>query len=149
MKKNSNRLIRINQEVKHDLTTILREDIKDPRVSPLTSIVKVDVTADLKFCKVYVSVMGDEFAQKETIEGLKSSAGHIRSELAHRTNLRNTPQLSFILDHSIEYGVEISALIDKVVQTDQQNELEADLKTDKIESEIEEVDTKEDKEVNE
>jgi ribosome-binding factor A len=93
--------------------------------------------------------MGDEFAQKETIEGLKSSAGHIRSELAHRTNLRNTPQLSFILDHSIEYGVEISALIDKVVQTDQQNELEADLKTDKIESEIEEVDTKEDKEVNE
>ncbi|MCF8019996.1 MAG: 30S ribosome-binding factor RbfA [Vallitaleaceae bacterium] len=139
MKKNSNRLIRINQEVKHDLTTILREDIKDPRVSPLTSIVKVDVTADLKFCKVYVSVMGDEFAQKETIEGLKSSAGHIRSELAHRTNLRNTPQLSFILDHSIEYGVEISSLIDKVIQTDQQNEVEDDLDTNKMETEDKEV----------
>jgi ribosome-binding factor A len=118
MKKNSNRLIRINQEVKHDLTTILREDLKDPRVSPLTSIVMVDVTPDLKFCKVFVSVMGDERAQKETMEGLKSSAGHIRSELAHRTNLRNTPQLSFVIDHSIEHGVEISALIDKVIYPD-------------------------------
>ncbi len=119
MKKNSNRLIRINQEVMHDLTNILREDLKDPRVSPLTSVVKVDTTADLKFCKVYVSVMGEEREQKDTMEGLKSSAGHIRSELAHRTNLRNTPQLSFILDHSIEYGVEISALIDKVVRHDE------------------------------
>ncbi len=119
MKKNSNRLIRINQEVMHDLTTILREDLKDPRVSPLTSVVKVDTTADLKFCKVYVSVMGKEREQKDTMEGLKSSAGHIRSELAHRTNLRNTPQLSFVLDHSIEYGVEISALIDKVVRHDE------------------------------
>ncbi|MDF1616362.1 30S ribosome-binding factor RbfA [Petrocella sp. FN5] len=146
MKKNSNRLIRINQEVKHDLTTILREDIKDPRVSPLTSIVKVDVTADLKFCKVYVSVMGDASDQKETIEGLKSSAGHIRSELAHRTNLRNTPQLSFILDHSIEYGVEISALIDKVVQTDQDKEVEDNVETEGTENEIEAL---EDKEVHE
>ena len=119
MKKNSNRLIRINQEVMHDLTNILREDLKDPRVSPLTSVVKVDTTADLKFCKVYVSVMGEEREQKDTMEGLKSSAGHIRSELAHRTNLRNTPQLSFVLDHSIEYGVEISALIDKVVRHDE------------------------------
>lgn len=115
MKKNSNRLIRINQEVMHDLTNILRGDLKDPRVSPLTSVVKVDTTADLKFCKVYVSVMGEEREQKDTMEGLKSSAGHIRSELAHRTNLRNTPQLSFVLDHSIEYGAEISALIDKVL----------------------------------
>lgn len=119
MKKNSNRLIRINQEVMHDLSNILREDLKDPRVSPLTSVVKVDTTADLKFCKVYVSVMGEEREQKETMEGLKSSAGHIRSELAHRTNLRNTPQLSFVLDHSIEYGVEISALIDKVLHHDE------------------------------
>lgn len=120
MKKNSNRLIRINQEVMHDLSNILREDLKDPRVSPLTSVVKVDTTADLKFCKVYVSVMGDEREQKETMVGLKSSSGHIRSELAHRTNLRNTPQLSFVLDHSIEYGVEISALIDKVLHHDEE-----------------------------
>lgn len=118
MKKNSNRLIRINQEVHNDLSNILRGDLKDPRISPLTSIVKVDVTADLKFCKVFVSVMGDEKEQKATMEGLKSSSGHIRSELAHRTNLRNTPQLTFIIDHSIEYGVEISTLIDQVIRHD-------------------------------
>jgi len=122
MRKNSNRLIRINQEVMFDLSNILRGDLKDPRISPLASIVKVDTTPDLKFCKVYVSVMGDEKEQKETLEGLKSSAGHIRSELAHRTNLRNTPQLTFVIDHSIEYGVEISALIDKVVRHDDEEE---------------------------
>lgn len=115
MKKNSNRLVRINQEVQFDLSNIIREDLKDPRISPMTSIVKVDVTPDLKYCKVFISVLGDEAVQKETMEGLKSSAGHIRSELAHRTNLRNTPQLTFVLDHSIEYGAQISALIDKVI----------------------------------
>lgn len=115
MKRNSNRLIRINQEVKQDLCNILRTDLKDPRISALASIVKVDVKPDLKFCKIYISVMGTDKEQKETLEGLKSSAGHIRSELAHRTNLRNTPQLTFILDHSIAYGVEISALIDEVI----------------------------------
>lgn len=122
MRKNSNRLVRINQEVMFDLSNILRGDLKDPRISPLTSIVKVDTTPDLKFCKVYVSVMGDDREQKATMEGLKNSAGHIRSELAHRTNLRNTPQLTFVLDHSIEYGVEISALIDKVVHHDEEEE---------------------------
>lgn len=122
MRKNSNRLIRINQELMFDLSNIFREDLKDPRIDPLTSIVKVDTTPDLKFCKVFVSVMGDEKAQKETMEGLKNSAGHIRSELAHRTNLRNTPQLTFVLDHSIEYGVEISHLIDQVVKHDEDEE---------------------------
>lgn len=122
MKKNSNRLIRINQELMYDLSNILRGDLKDPRIDPMTTIVKVDATADLKFCKVYVSVLGDEKAQKYTLEGLKRSSGHIRSELAHRTNLRNTPQLSFVMDHSIEYGVEISALIDKVVKHDNEEE---------------------------
>lgn len=120
MRKNSNRLIRINQEVQNDLSNIIRGDLKDPRISPLTTIVKVDVTPDLKFCKVYVSVMGEDKEQNDTIDGLKSSAGHIRSELAHRTNLRNTPQLTFVLDHSIEYGVEISSLIDKVVKHDEE-----------------------------
>lgn len=122
MRKNSNRLIRINQELMFDLSNIFREDLKDPRIDPLTSIVKVDTTPDLKFCKVYVSVMGDDKAQKDTLEGLKNSAGHIRSELARRTNLRNTPQLTFVMDHSIEYGVEISHLIDQVVKHDEEEE---------------------------
>ncbi len=122
MRKNSNRIIRINQEVMNELSSILRGDLKDPRISALTTIVKVDTTPDLKFCKVYVSVMGDEREQKERVEGIKSSGGHIRSELAHRINLRSTPQLTFVIDHSIEYGVEISALIDKVVRHDEEEE---------------------------
>ncbi len=121
MRKNSNRLIRINQEVMFDLSNILRGDLKDPRIDPMTTIVKVDTTPDLKFCKVYVSVLGDQKAQDGTLEGLKSSAGHIRSELAKRTNLRNTPKLTFVMDHSIEYGVEISSLIDQVVKHDDED----------------------------
>ena len=124
MKKNSNRLIRINQEVMQDLTAIIRGDLKDPRIHPLTSVVSVDVTPDLKYCKVFVSVLGDERAQKETLEGLKNSAGHIRTELAHRTNLRNTPQLSFVMDHSIEYGVEMTAKIDHLREQEAANAAE-------------------------
>lgn len=114
-------MIRINGEILHDLANILREDIKDPRVSPLTTVVKVDTTPDLKYCKVSVSVYGDDKAKVDTLEGLKNSAGHIRSELAHRTNLRNTPKLTFVLDDSIEYAQKISSLIDSVAKKDEDN----------------------------
>ncbi len=112
-------MIRINQEILQDLSVIIRQDLKDPRISPLTTVVKVDTTPDLKYCKVAISVYGDEKAKKDTMEGLKNSAGHIRTELAHRTNLRNTPKLSFVLDDSIEYAQKISSLIDSVVDKDE------------------------------
>ena len=114
MRKNSIKNTRINGEVQKELGNIIRGDIKDPRISPLTSVVAVEVAPDLKSCKVYISVLGDEEAQKDTIKGLKSAEGYIRTKLAKSINLRNTPQLTFVLDQSIEYGVNMSKLIDEV-----------------------------------
>ena len=116
MRKNSIKNTRINIEVQRELSEIIRSGIKDPRIHPMTSVVSADVTPDLKYCKVYISVLGDENAQKSTMEGLKSAEGFVRRELARRVNLRNTPELKFILDQSIEYGVNMSHLIDEVTR---------------------------------
>ena len=119
MRKNSIKNTRINGEVQRELANIIRGGIKDPRISPLTSVVAVEVAPDLKTCKAYISVLGDSEAQKATLEGLKSAEGYIRRELAHTVNLRNTPEIRFILDQSIEYGVTMTKLIDDVVKTEQ------------------------------
>lgn len=114
MRKNSMKNTRINGEVQRELAEIIRGDLKDPRVSPLTSVVSVEVAPDLKTCKAWISVYGDEQVQKDTIAGLKSAEGYIRRELAARINLRNTPEIRFIADQSIEHGVRMSRLIDEV-----------------------------------
>ncbi len=116
MRKNSIKNTRVNAEVQRELCNILRDGIKDPRVAPMTSVVAVEVAPDLKTCKAYISVLGDEKAQKDTIRGLQSAEGYIRRELAHRVNLRNTPEIRFIVDQSIEYGVNISRKIDEVTR---------------------------------
>lgn len=116
MRKNSIKNTRINIEVQRELSEIIRSGIKDPRIHPMTSVVSVEVTPDLKYCKAYISVLGNEDAGKATIEGLKSAEGFVRRELARRVNLRNTPQIKFILDQSIEYGVNMSHLIDEVTK---------------------------------
>ena len=121
MRKNSNKNTRINGEVQRELANIIRGGIKDPRISPLTSVVAVEVAPDLKTCKAYISVLGDSEAQKATLEGLKSAEGYIRRELAHTVNLRNTPEIRFILDQSIEYGVHMSKIIDEVTAKDDEN----------------------------
>ena len=113
MRKNSVKNIRINAEVMRELSQIIRET-KDPRIHPLTSIVAVDVATDLKTCKVYVSVMGKEEDRERTSAGLKSAEGYIRRELAHRLNLRNTPELRFIMDTSIEDAMAMMKIIDEV-----------------------------------
>ena len=115
MRKNSIKNTRINMEVQRELSQIIRSEIKDPRIHPLTSVVAVEVTPDLKYCKAYISVLGDEEAGKATIEGLRSAASFVRRELAHRVNLRNTPEIKFILDQSIEYGVNMSKKINDVM----------------------------------
>ncbi|MBE5948325.1 MAG: 30S ribosome-binding factor RbfA [Lachnospiraceae bacterium] len=114
MRKNSIKNTRINGEVQKELGNIIRGEIKDPRISPLTSVVAVEVAPDLKHCKAYISVLGDEEAQKNTVKGLKSAEGFIRTKLAKAINLRNTPEITFVLDQSIEYGVNMSRLIDEV-----------------------------------
>lgn len=114
MRKNSIKNTRINGEVLKELSNIIRGEIKDPRIHPMTSVVAVEVSPDLKTCKAYISVLGDEQAQKNTIKGLKNAEGFIRSKLAKNINLRNTPEITFVPDQSIEYGVNMSRLIDEV-----------------------------------
>lgn len=114
MRKNSIKNTRINGEVMRELSNIIRSEIKDPRINPMTSVVSVEVTPDLKLCRAYISVLGDEESQKSTLEGLRSAEGYIRRQLASTINLRNTPEVKFILDQSIEYGVNMSRLIDEV-----------------------------------
>lgn len=114
MRKNSIKMTRVNNEVLRELSNIIRSEIKDPRINPMTSVVAVDVAPDLKTCKAYISVLGDKDSQDSTITGLKSAASYIRILLAKTVNLRNTPEITFILDQSIEYGVNMSRLIDEV-----------------------------------
>lgn len=116
MRKNSVKNIRVNSEVMRELSVIIREDIKDPRISSMASVVAVEVTPDLKYAKAYISVLGSEEEQKATIDGLKSAEGYIRRQLAQRVNLRNTPELTFVLDQSIEYGIKMSKKIDEVTK---------------------------------
>lgn len=115
MRKNSIKNTRINQEVQKELSVLIARELKDPRIHPMTSIVNVEVAPDLKAAKVFVSVLGDEEAQKNTLKGLKSAAPFLRGQLARTINLRNTPELTFIIDQSIEYGVAMSKLIDEVI----------------------------------
>lgn len=103
--------------MQRELSNILRGGIKDPRVAPWTSVVAAEVAPDLKTCKVYVSVLGDKKAQEDTLAGLESAVGYIRRELARTLNMRNTPEIRFVLDQSIEYGVNMSRKIDEVTKT--------------------------------
>ncbi len=112
--KNSTRMIRINDEIRKEVSEILRSELKDPRIGTITSVLKVETTNDLKYCKVYVSILGDEDKKKETIEVLKNASGYIRKLIAERINLRCTPEFKFILDDSLEYGIKISKLIDEI-----------------------------------
>lgn len=120
MRKNSVKNTRINGEVQRVLAQIIRGEIKDPRIAPMTSVVAVEVAPDLKTCKAWISVLGDEKAQADTLAGLKSAEGYIRGQLARTVNLRNTPQITFIMDQSIAYGVSMSKKIDEVVASDRE-----------------------------
>ena len=115
MRKNSVKNTRINGEVQKVLAEVIRGEIKDPRISPLTSVVAVEVAPDLKSCKAWISVLGGEEARVATLQGLKSAEGFIKSRLAKTINLRNTPDITFVMDQSIEYGVNMSRKIDEVM----------------------------------
>lgn len=130
MRKNSVKNTRINGEVLKELSNIIRSEIKDPRINPMTSVVAVEVAPDLKTCKAYISVFGDEKSQKDTITGLKSAEGYIRRQLARTVNLRNTPEIRFILDQSIEYGINMSKLIDEVTEHDNKMHVEESSETE-------------------
>ena len=122
MRKNSIKNTRINGEVLKELSNIIRNEIKDPRIHPMTSVMAVEVAPDLKTCKAYISVLGTEEEKADTIKGLKSAEGYIRRTLAKNVNLRNTPEITFRLDESIEYGVNMTSLIDQVLKKEQENQ---------------------------
>lgn len=114
MRKNSVKNTRINSEVQRELSRIISREIKDPRICPMTTVVAVEVAPDLKTCKAYISVLGTKEEQEDTLAGLKSAHGYIKRELAHSINLRNTPDIRFVMDQSIEYGVNMSKKIDEI-----------------------------------
>ena len=113
--KNNKRLTRINDEIMREAAEIIRSEIKDPRVNTITSVTKAVVTNDLKLCRLYVSIMGGDDHKKEVISGLNSSKSFIRRLLAERVNLRNTPEISFHVDDSLDYSYKIDALLKQAV----------------------------------
>ncbi|MBQ6376977.1 MAG: 30S ribosome-binding factor RbfA [Lachnospiraceae bacterium] len=134
MRKMSSKNQRVSGEVQRELSSIIRE-LKDPRIAVMTTVSDTYVAPDLKTCKVYISVLGDEETQRETMEGLMSARGFMRRELAHRLNLRYTPELTLIADHSIGRGVEMSKKIDDVIRQDEMRHVD--------DPEIEETDSEE------
>ncbi len=106
------RIDKINEEVKRELSMVLRE-LKDSRIPMMTSVVAVNVTNDLRYAKVYVSVLGDEETKKKALQGLKSAAGFVRREMGRRVQMRITPEFIFELDNSIEHGAYINELLKK------------------------------------
>ncbi len=114
MPENQARLGRIEEEYKKELSQIIGYELKNPNVTGLISVTKVKVTNDLKYAKIYVSILNSKNL-KETLAGLKKSAGFVRSELARRVNLRNTPELIFELDDSLEYGAKIDSILKEIM----------------------------------
>lgn len=130
MRKNSVKNTRVNGEVHRVLAEIIRSEIKDPRINPMTSVVSVEVAPDLKTCKAWISVLGNEESQKDTLAGLRSAEGYIKNQLARKINLRNTPEIRFIIDQSIEYGVSMSKLIDDVNRADDEKHVDDETQED-------------------
>ncbi len=121
--KGNTRQIRINDEILRETAIIIRSELKDPRIANMVSVTKVDTTADLKYSKIFISVLGSDKEKKDTMEGLKSCSGFIRKELARRINLRNTPTLIFILDDSLDTSFRIDQLL-KEANVPKDDELE-------------------------
>ncbi len=114
MPENQARLGRIEEEYRKELSQIIGYELKNPNVTGLISVTKVKVSNDLKYARVYVSILNAKNL-KDTLAGLKKSSGFIRSELAKRVNLRNTPELVFELDDSLEYGAKIDTILKEIM----------------------------------
>ncbi len=110
MPKNNTRFERINEELKKEISHIISYELKNPNVTGLISVTKVKITPDLKYAKIYVSILNSK-NETETLEGLKKSSGFIRMQIAKKINLRITPELVFERDDSIEYGARIDSIL--------------------------------------
>lgn len=113
-------------EIKRSLSSIIQQDIKDPRIDFSTvSITRVDIPADISHARINISILGDEARQTETMQGLQNAKGHIRTELARQLQIRHAPDLEFRLDKSIEHGIRMSSLLEELSK-------EAEEKNEKI-----------------
>ncbi|MDP4179798.1 MAG: 30S ribosome-binding factor RbfA [Bacillota bacterium] len=112
------RTSRISEEMRKEISSVIMTELKDPRLPKLISVVAVNVTKDLRYAKVYISVLGNEEDKKNAKEGLRSAAGFIRREVGHRMQIRYTPELQFEIDDSIEHGVYMSKLINETIKSE-------------------------------
>ncbi len=126
MRKNSVKNNRVSMEVQRELSSIIRNEVKDPRIPLMLSVTNVYVAPDLKTCRAYISVLGDENELASAMEGLKKASGFIRSRLAQNMNMRNTPEIRFIADTSIGYGVSMIKTIEDQIEEDERKRKEAD-----------------------
>lgn len=117
MPKNNTRLERINEELKKEISHIINYELTNPNVTGMISVTKAKITPDLKYAKIYVSILNSKNLN-DTLDGLKKSAGFIRSEIARRVNLRITPEIIFELDDSIEYGAKIESILKDIIKED-------------------------------
>ena len=114
MNKNSNRLGRIDEELKKEISNVISYDLKNPNITRLISVTKAKITPDLKYAQIYVSILNSKNT-KETLAALKKSSGFVRTEVAKRINLRITPEIIFVLDDSIEYGERIDKILKEIL----------------------------------
>lgn len=113
-KKINTRMIRVNDEITREIADIIRTELKDPRIKSMTSVLRVETTSDLKYCKVFISVLGNDEDKESVMSGIRNAGGFIRHLLAERINLRNTPELIFKLDDSVEYAIKMEKLIKEI-----------------------------------
>jgi len=113
---------RLNEEIKKNVSAIIQSKIKDPRMSGLVSVTRVNVTRDLSYAKVYISIFGNEKSKEDTLNALKSSAGFIRTELSHSIRIRHIPQIIIELDTGLEYGMHINSLIQEIKEKGKNDE---------------------------
>lgn len=112
--KNNNRLGRIDEELKKEISNIINYELNNPKITGLISVTRAKITPDLKYAKVYVSILNSKNV-KDTLANLKRSSGFIRSEIAKRINLRITPEIIFVLDDSMEYGAKIDQILKEII----------------------------------
>lgn len=113
MEKENNRLKRVNEELKKEISNIINYDMNNTNITGMVSVTKVKVTPDMRYARVYVSMINSN--KKKTLAALKKSSGYIRTVLAHRVNLRTTPEIVFEFDESIEYGSKIDNILNEIM----------------------------------
>ena len=116
-RKNTNRMDRVNEEIKKEISQIIDKNLKNPNITGLISVTKVKTSPDLKFARVYISLLNCK-SKKNTLEGLKNASGFIRTEIAKRINLRYTPEIVFEIDDSMEYGDRIENILKVIMPKD-------------------------------